>query len=151
MNMPGYAAEASLYRTNSHYAVARGGGFLSNGNATLVPQGCGVFQGIFCGSIIAAGGAACAALCLYGPAPCAGCWITFLGGLYGSCKDCIPGWMKDLIDIFESGGSGGGGGSGPPRCCPVGTTCRCGGQCVTVNGQLRCVDGVCLRPNQECP
>jgi len=149
MNMPGYAAEASLYRTNSHYAAARGGGFLSNGTTSVLPQGCGWLEGGICGTFIAASTAACIALCLDGgPIACAGCWTTALGPLFGLCKDCIPAWMRALIDEFESGGGGGGGGSGPPLCCPIGRSCRCGGKCVPGQG---CVDGVCLRPNQECP
>lgn len=51
--------------------------------------------------------------------------------------------------LFGSGGDGGSG--GPPRCCPVGTSCRCGGSCETVGGVLQCVKGSCLRADQECP
>src|SRR4051794_18857325 len=110
MNLPSFTAEASLYRTNNHYRFAAGGSFPGAENTTVIPQGCGLFKGIFCGVAIATGTAACTAFCLSGPAPCFACWTTLLGGLYVSCRDCIPGWMRALIGIFESGGGGGGGG-----------------------------------------
>lgn len=113
MNMPAFTAEASLYQTINHYQSAAGGSYLLNGNPTSVtPQACGWIKGGVCGTFIAGGTVLCVSACLAGPAACALCWAGFLGGLYGFCRDCIPGWMRALIDAFESGGGGSGGGGG---------------------------------------
>lgn len=157
MNLPGFNAEVSVYKTNNHYRVAAGGSSPGDGNATVVPQGCGWLDGILCGGLIAGGIVVCTASCLASPAlggfPCWLCWTGFLGFSYPFCKDCIPAWMQALIDEFESGGGsggggGGGGGGGVAECCPSGR--RCCGSCVKVSGGLRC-DGACVGANQECP
>ncbi len=162
MKLPGFAAESSVYRTNNHYRLAAGATYLSEGNATIVPQDCGVLQGIECGAFIAAGAVFCTADCLAGAAagpaggfPCWACWTAFLGGATAACWDCIPAWMKALIDEFESGGGSGGGGgafgggAGGGQCgCPVGE--KCCGNCVKKGG-LRMCDGLCVRRNQQCP
>jgi hypothetical protein len=67
--------------------------------------------------------------------------------LYTVCQGLCT--LGDAIGGLFDGGDGGGG--GPPQCCPFGTSCRCGGSCQTVDGQLQCVNGVCLRPDQVCP
>jgi hypothetical protein len=143
MNMPGFTAETSLYQTNNHYRFAAGGSFLSNGNTTVTPQGCGVIEGIACGFVIAICLPVVAVVCGVDPDPiaCAGAWAACLGVSYGTCKDCIP-------------DSSGGGGGGPPTCCRFGSTCECGGRCVTRSdgtGIIDCVDGTCLKPGQKCP
>ena len=152
MSMPGFTAEASLYRTTNHYVASAAGGSAGVG-AELVPQDCGLFKEIFCSVAVAACVAACGALCLDGgPAACAGCATIAMGGLFVTCKDCLPGFIQALINIFEGGGGGGGGGGGPPQCCPPGRTCSCGGRCVRqTDGSIRCVGGLCLAPHQACP
>jgi hypothetical protein len=46
---------------------------------------------------------------------------------------------------------GSGGGIPIPRCCPLGTECRCGGRCVTqADGSVECVHGECLTPTERC-
>lgn len=153
MSTPMFTADRSLYRSEGRYQFAVSGTARNGGEAVVVPQDCGIVDGILCGALIGTGTAACGALCLDGgPAACAVCWTTLLGGLYQFCHDCIPAWMRALIDEFEGGGGGGGGGGSLPRCCPIGRTCRCGGKCVTnSNGTISCVGGVCLEPNQSCP
>lgn len=131
MNMPRFTAEASLYQTNNHYRFAASGSFLSDGNTTVTLQGCGWVKGAVCGGFITAGTGLCTLTCLTGgPALCAGCWAVALGAVYSSCKDCIPGWMKALIDAFDSGGGGGGGG----------VLCSRGGACGEV-GDKPCCSG----------
>jgi hypothetical protein len=133
MNMPGFTAEESLYQTNNHYRLGAGGGYLSSVSTTVTPQGCGLIKGAVCGGFIAGGTGLCTLTCLTGdPVLCAGCWVTALGAIYSSCKSCIPGWMRALIDAFESGGgagSGGGRGGGPVRdprrCCERSEFGRC--------------------------
>jgi hypothetical protein len=154
MPLPGFTAEAGVYKTNNHYRLVAGGSFLSDGNTAVVPQGCGWGEGILCGTLIVTGAAACTAFCFSGPGPCAACWLAYLGGLYQFCKDCIPAWMQDLINEL-GGGSAGGGGTGPGGggtggggCCPAGK--RCCGRCVKVSGRLSC-DDVCVGPHQLCP
>lgn len=114
MTVPAFTADASLYRTSNHYRLGSSGSFPGDGNTTVFPQGCGRIEGIECGFVIAGGIVVCTASCLASPAlggfPCWACWTGYLGALYGFCKDCIPSWMKALIDEFESGHSGGGGG-----------------------------------------
>src|SRR5207245_10084624 len=104
MNVPGFTAEGSLYKTNNHYWFAAGGSFLSDGNTTVAPQACRwYFEGPICATAIASGIALCTGACLAGPAPCALCWPTALAIVgYGFCRDCIPGWMRALIDTVES-------------------------------------------------
>ena len=110
MNMPGFTAEASLYKTSNHYRFAAGGSFLSDGKTTVTLQGCGFVERIVCGSAIVGGTVLCTSACLSGPAPCAACWTGALAIVgYGFCRDCIPAWMRALIDIFEGGGGDGGG------------------------------------------
>jgi hypothetical protein len=63
-----------------------------------------------------------------------------------SCDQCLQ-MVSQLGSIVCADFCGGGSGNGTSSCCPPGTTCRCGGECI--NG--KCVDGYCLRPNQRCP
>src|ERR1700732_923425 len=140
MNMPGFTAETSLYQTTNHYRSAAGGSFLSNGNTTVIPQDCGVFESIGCAFVIALCIPLVAAACSVDAFSCGVAWAVCLGVSYGACKDCIP----------DSGGGGGGGNT----CCSFGTTWQCGGKCVTRSdgsGIIDCVDGTCLKPGQECP
>ncbi len=124
MSMPGFAAEASVYKTNNHYRLTTGGSFRSDGNTNVVPQGCGWVKGSLCGVVIVGGAAACTVACLApgGQAGCYFCWVGFLGASFAFCKDCIPDWMRAIIDAFEGGGGGDGGGGGggggvPKKCC----------------------------------
>lgn len=154
MRLPGYTADAAVYRTNNHYRLA--GSLSGDGPASVVPQGCGWVEGIVCGAVIGIGTVICTASCLASPAlggfPCWACWAAFLGGSSAACWDCIPAWMQAIINEFGSGGGsgsgGGGGGIGPPPCCPQGRSCRCGGKCIPGRG---CVGGMCLGPKEECP
>jgi class 3 adenylate cyclase len=76
----------------------------------------------------------------------------FPAGLFAFCRDCLPEWLRDLINAIEGGNGGGGGGGGGAMCCPVGKTCKCGGVCVRhPDGTMSCVGGSCLKPNQVCP
>jgi hypothetical protein len=148
MKMPGFTAETSLYKTNNHYRLNAIGSSLSAGNTTVTPQGCGIGETIFCGTAIAGGSVLCVSACLAGPAPCVTCWTGVLAIVgYGFCRDCIPGWMRAVIDIFDSGSGGGGGGSSPPpppSCCPRGQ--RCCGSCASGT-----CDDACISPGQSCP
>jgi hypothetical protein len=160
MNLPSFTAEASLYKTANRYRGSAGS-FASDGNV-VAAQDCGFTTGLVCGTFITGGVVVCTASCLASPAlggiPCLVCWTGFLGGLYGFCRDCIPAWMRALLDLAESGGgsnggggSGGGGGGGVPKgqCgCPAGQ--RCCGNCIKVPGQgLQC-DGDCTPKAMAC-
>src|SRR5271166_2925809 len=104
MQMPGFTAEASMYRTTNLYRSSAAAGLAREATAGVLPQDCGIGRGILCGTLIATGAAACTALCFGGPAPCAACWLAYLGGLFQFCHDCIPEWMRDLIDAAGGGG-----------------------------------------------
>ena len=160
--IPEFNAQASLYKSDNHYRSGAGGSYASNGDATLKPQGCGWVKGGVCGTFIAGGVVVCTASCLASPAlggiPCWVCWTGFLGGTFGFCRDCIPGWMRALLDLAEGGGgsggggTGGGGGGGPTRgpCgCPKGTKC-CGG-CTKIPGQGLVCNDICIGPGEQCP
>jgi hypothetical protein len=89
-------------------------------NANVVSQDCGLVQGILCGVEVGATAAACTAICLgYGPGPCVVCVAAALGSAYEFCIDCLPAWIRAIMDLFESGGGGGGGGGGPLNDCTM--------------------------------
>jgi hypothetical protein len=148
MNMPRFTAETSLYKTHNHYRSA-GGSLPSNGNTTVIPQACRWWaEGPVCAGVIAGGSVVCTASCLaaaeagpLGGYPCYLCWAGALGATYGFCRDCIPGWIRAIIDAFDSSS----GGVELP-CCPPGTVCKCGGHCYL--GQCT---GPCLPPGAACP
>jgi hypothetical protein len=108
MNMPGFAAEASLYRSNAHYSSSSCPGYVSGNQVS--PQSCGGFKQLFCnGLILACNG--CLALLPSIPLVL-GCYAVCLGGWYGYCGECL-----DVIDIPPVNGGGGGGGGGMPKTC----------------------------------
>jgi hypothetical protein len=155
MPMPGFTAEVSAYKTNNSYRLGAGGSLSGYGEASVIPQGCGWVEGITCGVVIAGGVVVCTASCLASPAlggiPCYLCWAGYLGALYGFCHDCIPAWMRALVDQGSSGGGSGGGGGGggsshPP--CPTGQ--KCCGSLVKMGGHLVC-DGDCVPRKEACP
>jgi hypothetical protein len=154
MNVPLFNAEASLYRTGTHY-VQSGAASLSAGGSAITPQSCGWIKGITCGAAIAGGTALCTASCFAGPAACAACWAGALAIVgYGFCKDCIPAWMRALIDTFEGGGGGGGGGGstgggggGRPHPRPIG--CDPGEKCCEHDAEGNCT--LCIPHNFACP
>ena len=149
MTIPGFNAEASLYKTSNRYRLAANGSVPTGGNTVVIPQDCGVVKGITCVAGITLGVGLCTGICLEpppaNPLACYICWAAaFPGSLLAFCKDCIPEWMRDLINLFESCGGGGG---GDPSCCPPGKTCRCGGRCLSG----LCLGGTCLDPGEGCP
>src|SRR5262245_13902131 len=113
MNMPGFSGEASVYRTGHHYRAAVSGIVPAQFGAAVTPQACGWIKGGVCGVAIAGGTVLCTAACLTGPAQCVGCWTGALAIVgYGFCRDCIPAWMRAVIDAVGGGGGGSGGGGG---------------------------------------
>lgn len=138
MNMPGFSAEAALYRTSRSYAARRHGPVPGPVSA-ISPQGCSAWKGLLCNGLIA-GCIPCAALAGSPPAMIA-CFAGCLGGWYAYCGECI-----DIIDIPDTGNGGGGGGGGggnpaggtcfPNKCCEWGTE----GECT-----------VCVPRNAACP
>lgn len=144
MTVPGFNAETSLYKSSNHYRLAASGNFLGDGNAFVVPQGCGRIKTGVCAVGVLGAGTLCAAVCIESSgAFCAACIAIVLpGSLYGFCRDCLPGWIRAILDAFDS--SGGGGVELP--CCPPGTVCKCGGHC-----ELGQCTGPCLPPGAACP
>jgi len=126
MDMPGFAAEASLYRSGQIYSRYRKANYTPSG---LVPA-------LSCREACGLTAAICGATCAWWNPICElGCALAL-----GIC-------LEQCSSDGDGGGSGGGGG----LCCPFGSTCKCGGRCMSVNGRMSCVDGTCLRPNQSCP
>jgi hypothetical protein len=130
MGLPGYAAEASLYRTSRSYRGARRGPAGDSGLTVVAQQ-------IDCSGLCAIKWQLCNIGCATGSGPLVFLCLAACGVAFGLCLNDCP---------------SGGGGGGVPRCCPPGRTCRCGGRCVTnPNGTISCVGGECLTPNQQCP
>jgi hypothetical protein len=133
VNMPRLTAGVSLYRSTNQYRGATQGHLRDGVSPGVSPQGCGFVKGAVCAGFIAGGSGLCTITCLTGePLLCGGCWVTALGAVYSSCKECIPAWMRALVDAFESGGSSGGSGGGgggpvrdPKRCCERNEFGRC--------------------------
>lgn len=129
MTMPMFNADASLYRAQNHYRSTAAANHPGDEGLTVIPQSCGWFKGAFCGTVIGLGAVACTALCYYGPGPCLACWTAELGGVYQTCHDCIPAWMRALVDAASGdgggGGVGGGGGSDGRVCCEMDESGRC--------------------------
>lgn len=153
MNMPGFTAEASLYHTNNHYRFAAGGSFLSDGNTTVTPQGCGIIEfaecALYVGTVSLVCGAFCAAAAALGPPGWAACFSCVVGagglGTLVSCHDCLPGPIRDVIDLARSQDGGDGGPPPPPPCCPANRPICCGSCASGI------CDDACIRRGQSCP
>jgi len=131
MNMPGFAAEASIYKTRISYRGRCSVLSPARLGAGMVPQQ------ISCEENCQVQGAACVGAAVVGcPFWAVPICLTLCGIAFASCLDSCP------------SGGGGGGPPPPPPCCPLGRSCRCGGRCEPGRG---CVGGVCLGPREQCP
>jgi hypothetical protein len=173
MNMPGFGAPDSLYRTTQIF-----GSF--GRSTTHAARGVVASQSPLCGNnCLAACGAAvggCVAACVvaaaatgpFSPATLATCLALGCGGsgftCFAECPPCAsdPCAMKtnchgtDTGFCFCNGELCGWGcwpapppppPPPPPECCPPGMSCKCGGTCVAGRG---CVGGQCLGPRESC-
>ena len=124
MGLPGYRAEASLYRSGRSYG---GGTITAGGDAgtMVIPQ-----QGPGC-TVSCDEWSTCNQTCGQWPPGFSNydCWLNCLK----PSIDCLNGMCTPPPP--------------PPPCCPVGRTCRCGGKCIPGRG---CVNGQCLRPGESC-
>jgi hypothetical protein len=124
MNMPGFDAEMSLYKTEQLYRGCFSGVSRVNTRASLVPQ-------LTCSEKCLGKFAACNLACVLGGGPL----VPFcLARCYDSFDDC------------SSGCPSGGGPGGSRRCCPPGTVCD--GRCEKVPGQGLVCDGECIGPGR---
>ncbi len=142
MNMPGFTAETSLYKTVNRYVQSAYGVALSDGSPTVIPQGdCPWWK--FGGCIFAVG--ACTAGCVAtGPgfAVCLGLCLGAAGAI--GCIACAGLSAADEAAARQAANGVGGGGGGGGGCCPPGR--RCCGSCAS--GQC---DDICIGPGQSCP
>lgn len=137
MNMPGFTAEAAIYRTSAHYSVRTRGQRVNMG-AVVSPQACGLGRNIICNGWIF-GCIGCTAFFPSVPAMIA-CYAACMGSMFAYCRDCL-----DLIDVPENGNSNGGGGGGGS---PAGGTCFPNKCCEWgVNGECM----LCIPRNAACP
>lgn len=152
MNMPGFTAETSLYQTSIHYRFAASGSFLSNGNITVAPQGCGWTEGLSCLGLVIGSAVVCGGFCALGPWPgCIACVAALGAGDLCTCYDCLPKFIRDALDLGGLCGGGGGGGGGPPPCCPADRPHCCGICQPRPGGGLIC-DDACIDPKtHHCP
>jgi hypothetical protein len=125
MNIPGFDAQVSLYKSGQAY-WGHGGG--SNTAPRMVPA-------LFCEAICELEYGACAVLCGLNPA----CLVLCDRALVRCLNGCLGG----------GGGGGGGAGGGAKGCCPIGK--KCCGQCVRVPGKGVQCDDVCVGRNEQCP
>lgn len=162
MTLPGYTADASVYRTINLYRSTVGGSFAGDGSAAVAPQSCEWYdpKSWACGVAIAAATVGCGASCeVVGPA-CYICWVGLIAGALAGCEDCLPTWVKGLIDQYGAGNGSSGGGDEPQpvQCQPGQKYCSkqricvskgalCPGQCFRnencAKGEL-CFDGTCM-------
>lgn len=128
MRLPGFAAEASMYKTNY---LHRGSSGINGVDAALVHA--------------AQTGGSCEQACANQWNNCEeDCLVYIIFGFQG----WLPCHVKCLIDNYRcEAGCDSGGGGGPVPCCPLGTNCKCGGACVPGKG---CVGGQCLGPHEQC-
>ena len=141
MNMPGMAGEAAIYRTNNYYRATVGGSLTNNGNIAVIPQDCGILEGITCGIYVGATVVACGLVCAACATTAVACPVcaacVLVGGVdaYIACRDCLPGSITRWVDSALMGGGDGGGGTPPPpppvfcngvRCRPGQVCCGCG-------------------------
>jgi hypothetical protein len=160
MSTPGFAAEASVYKTRNHYQTANRA-FLSNRSTSVTPQDCGFIKGILCYPYVRAFSFLCGGICDAcvttggSTANCAGCiaCMSGLGGFpglpagilaYKACHDCLSPIITTVIDSALSGG--GGGGTPPPDCTTTG--CRPGLVCCDCISPAPCTTHE--RCNQLC-
>src|ERR1700722_6625815 len=124
MIIPGFTAEASVYRTTQSYRATTGSSPALTASS-ITPQ-------LDCSSKCTLEYTACLAGCLFAGGAC----IPRCALAFGLCQDGCGG----------SGGGGGGGGGGPgpnPRCgCPPGTVCQSG--CVKEPGVGLICNGDCV-------
>jgi hypothetical protein len=124
VNIPGFAAEASLYKSRQVYRGYGGGGDTAP-RVVAAQLSCSdscALQYTLCLVGAVSGGPLVTALCFAN---------------FARCESTCPG-----------SGGGGGGFQNRPNCnCPVGTTCC--GPCVK-RGQIRSCEGTCIDRGQVC-
>jgi hypothetical protein len=142
MNMPGFTAEAAIYRTSSQYTasyMARHPGSGLNNSLVISPQACSFGRNILCNGWIL-GCIGCTAFFPSVPGMIA-CYAACMGSMFAYCRNCL-----DFIDIPEnSNGSGGVSGGGGP---PAGGTCF-PNKCCEWGENGECT--LCIPRNAACP
>ena len=143
MNIPGYAAEASLYKTTQVY---RHGGVPTTGSASYVVAAQNPCQQA-CESKLALTLKCCADGYPFN-AP-TWFWCNSINAF--DCVDLGGTTFASCMKKCVTGGTGGGGGGGGLRpCCPTGS--RCCGECVNLRGGGQsCEHGPCIGPHESCP
>ncbi len=134
INIPGFTAETSLYKTSTHYRLL---GALIRGSG-VVPQQSDCE--IACGIADAACLTACIASGPFYPLCASACTAATVLCL-SQCQDGGGG--------SGGGGTGGGGGGGGQCGCPRNN--KCCGSCVKEPGKPLFCDGDCVPRNLQCP
>jgi hypothetical protein len=139
MYVPGYTADASLYRSARMYRPS---------NSVELAQATTAESRLVLAQLT---GGDCIAACLGVGGACAGaCWWAGPGA--PACLIACAAAAADCVASCPPDPSGGGNGSGPPPppvCCPRGHCC---GDCVDLpTGGQHCVGGPCVSPPRVCP
>jgi len=151
MTIPGYAAEASLYKTARFYR-AYGGAASGYAAGSIVPsQVCGDDCFAVCGVVAGGATAGCITALIAALAAPPPIDVVLAGVAFGICEALGVG-VAAIGCALNCPSCPSGGPPPPPMCCPVGRRCGCGGSCVPLaGGGYRCIGGLCLVPRQECP
>ena len=124
MALPGYAADASLYRTRQSYRGAYSGPIGADGRTVLSQQ-------VDCNTLCAIKWQVCNIGCATSSGPLVFLCLAACGAAFGLCLNGCP-----------SGGNGGGGGGTPPEC-------GLGRRCCERDENGRCT--ICIPNNASCP
>jgi hypothetical protein len=138
MYVPGYTADASLYRSARMYRPFNSVK-LTQATAAAPRLTLAQVSGTDCIALCQAVEASCAVACLWAGPGLPACEVACAVADTACVLLCPPGPAD----------GGGGFGGGPRRCCPPGT--RCCGACVPLPSKGFQCDDVCVGPHESCP
>jgi hypothetical protein len=150
MNIPGFVAEASLYKSSQAYRGYCGATSGDTAFAIVPSQICGTDCYYACAGGFFGCGIACYLSLVLGAVIGPAEIVVFIGCLGLACgsgaalcaAQCPP---------CSGDGDGGGGGGGPRPCCPASRPFCCG-SCVPLPGGGTSCDDACINPHtQHCP
>ena len=87
MMMPGFTAEAALYKTNEHYQLAASGGQGLEGDVTVSPQACPWWEWPICATKISACTTICSTAGSFAWLPCMANCLFLIGA--APCLRCV--------------------------------------------------------------
>jgi hypothetical protein len=139
MYLPGYTADASLYRSTHIYRPSNSAE-LAQAASSVSGLVLAQLTGSDCIGACLAVGEVCGAACAWAGPGAPVCLLACAA----AAADCVAQCPPD-----PGGGGNGGGPPPPPVCCPRGHCC---GDCVNLpTGGQHCFGGSCVTPPAVCP